>query len=266
MLIYRFRLTSETIDGFLREIEIQPNQTFLDFHHAILESVDVRHCDHASFFITDKMFKRGQEITLKNEKRKVRKYDEDLDIVVTDTETLPVMKVAKVKTWVEDPHQRMIYEMGTKEPHVFHIELYKIYRSEELASFPRCLRRNGDLPKAVQPIAPEPVAPPAMKVPHPHKPLLSFEALTKLDDIIEDEDEMKAIESEVVELFEAEAPVIEETGSPDLTDEAYTYEGQHSESGFDEDEEIPMEHLEDYDDIESLDRKISGYDRDSDDY
>ena len=97
MLIYRFRITCEEHSGFLREIEIQPNQTFLDFHHVMLDSAELLHCDRASFFMTDKMYKKDKEISLKAEKRQIRKYDEDLDRVVTESLSLPVMKTEKLK-------------------------------------------------------------------------------------------------------------------------------------------------------------------------
>ncbi len=97
MLIYRFRVTSDELDSFYREIEIQPNQTFLDFHVIMMEAVDLHHCDHASFFMTDKRYQKDKEVSLKPEKRVVRKYDEDLDQVTTETISVPLMKDANLK-------------------------------------------------------------------------------------------------------------------------------------------------------------------------
>ena len=266
MLIYRFRITNDTIDGFLREIEIHPNHTFLDFHHAILESVDIHICEQASFFITDKKFKREKEITLKNEKRKERKYDEDLDIVVTETVVYPLMKASKIKSFIEDPHQRMIYEMNGKVHHLFHIELYRIYRSEEMVSLPRCIRQSGELPKPVEPTVPVQTAPVSPRTSPVHKPMRDIVALEKFNDLVEDEQELKAIENNLEEILEADIPAAEPEETVNISEEPYTYEGQHTEAAHDEEEEVQMDHLEDYDDIESLDRRLSGYDRDSDDF
>ena len=266
MLIYRFRITSEIIDGFLREIEIHPNHTFLDFHYTILESVDIHHCEHASFFITDKKFKKEKEITLKNEKRKERKYDEDLDIVVTETVIYPLMKAARIKVYIEDPHQRMIYEMTGKLHHLFHIELYKIYRTEDLISLPRCIRQSGELPKPVEPVVAAPAAPASPKTPPPHKPMQDVVALEKFNEVVEDEEELKAIESSLSGILETAPPDTETEETVDIADEPYTYEGQRTEDAVDEGEEVAMDHIEDYEDIESLDRHLSGYDRDPDDY
>jgi hypothetical protein len=263
MLIYRFRVTCEEHDGFLREIEIQPNQTFLDFHHILLESAELLHCERASFFMTDKKYKKDKEISLKAEKRQVRKYDEDLDQVVTDSLTLPLMKTEKLKNYIEDPHQKMIYEFVGRDIFSFHLELFKIFPSDGVSSFPRCIKRVGELPKkAEQPTlaAEEPVAPKAVirKIPLP-----KIEGLVKFDDIIEDEHELAAIESELEGLIEetADEPVTEsaETGDHGVDDFLY---GEQEEAEEDE----KLDHLEDYEDIESLDERLSGFDRESDDY
>ena len=59
MIIYRFRITSEEHENFLREIDIQPKQTFFDFHLAIVEAAELLHCERASFFPTDKKYKKA---------------------------------------------------------------------------------------------------------------------------------------------------------------------------------------------------------------
>jgi hypothetical protein len=263
MLIYRFRVTCEEHDGFLREIEIQPNQTFYDFHHMLLESAELLHCERASFFMTDKKYKKDKEISLKAEKRQVRKYDEDLDQVVTESLTLPLMKTEKLKNYIEDPHQKMIYEFIGRDIFSFHLELFKIFPSDGITSFPRCIKRVGELPKkAEQPtlIAEEPVAPKPATL---RIPLPKIEGIVKFDDIVEDEQELAAIESELGGLIEesSEEPVTEhdETGSNGVDDFLY---GEQDEA----EEEDKLDHLEDYEDIESLDERISGFDRDTDDY
>ena len=37
-MIYRFTLISDEVDDFIREIQIDPEATFYDFHEAILKS------------------------------------------------------------------------------------------------------------------------------------------------------------------------------------------------------------------------------------
>jgi hypothetical protein len=265
MLIYRFRITCEEHDGFLREIEIQPGQTFLDFHHILLDSSELLHCDRASFFMTDKKYKKDKEISLKAEKRQIRKYDEDLDQVVTDSVTLPLMKTEKLKNYIEDPHQKMIYEFIGRDVFSFHLELFKIFPCEDIISFPRCIKRVGELPKTAEqplPVANAPVIPKVV-IPKVPLPVPKLEELVKFSDIVEDEHELAAIENELDGLMEesAEEPAFETAGIEDGGSDDFLYEGQEEAE-----EDEKFDHIEDYEDIENLDKRLSGFDRDSDDF
>ncbi|MCX6266860.1 MAG: hypothetical protein NTW16_05810 [Bacteroidetes bacterium] len=263
MLIYRFRITCEEHDGFLREIEIQPNQTFLDFHHMLLDSSELLHCERASFFMTDKKYKKDKEISLKAEKRQVRKYDEDMDQVITESVSLPLMKTEKLKNYIEDPHQKMIYEFFGRDIFSFHLELFKIFPSDEISSFPRCVKRVAELPKKAEQPAPVAEIPVAPRMVIPKVPLPKLENLVKFEDIVEDELELAAIESELGELMEeaSEEPVFDGSEGDETVSDDFLFEGQ-AESAEDE----KFEHMEDYEDIESLDKRLSGFDHDTDDY
>jgi hypothetical protein len=269
MIIYRFRITCEDHDGFLREIEIRPNQTFLDFHYILLESAELLHCERASFFITDKKYIKDKEITLKAEKRQFRKYDDDLDRVITDFVALPLMKAAKIKDYIEDPHQKMIYEFSGRDHFSFHIELFKIFQSTGNHSYPKCIKRVGELPKKTEQPIPVPNTPatPKVIVPKiavPKVPLPKMEELIKFEDIVEDEHELAAIENQLENLTKE---VVEEEQVFDLLDtdaardEDFPF-GLQNVGDVDE----KLEHIEDYEDIESLDDQLSGFDGDSDEY
>ena len=52
-MIYKFRLVSDEVDDFVREIQIDPEATFYDFHVAILKSVGYTDDELTSFFICD---------------------------------------------------------------------------------------------------------------------------------------------------------------------------------------------------------------------
>ena len=262
MLIYRFKITCEEHDGFLREIEIQPNQTFLDFHHIIIDSSELLHCERASFFMTDKKYKKDKEISLKSEKRQVRKYDDDLDQVVTESLTLPLMKNSKIKEYIEDPHQRMIYEFEGREHFSFHIELFKIFPSEGNISFPRNTKRIAELPKKPELPTPIPHFIPVNKIVVPKVPLPKITELVKFDDIVEDEHELATIESELGSLIAEDDPPSFDIPEPEMaSDDEFSFSDQE-----DEDHDEKLDHIEDYEDIESLDKRLSGYDRDADDY
>ena len=82
MIIYRFRITFDEQEDFLREVEIQPGQTFLDFHEILLSCADLEPCKKAFFYLTDLKFIKRQEISLKPIKKQLRKYNEELDEIV----------------------------------------------------------------------------------------------------------------------------------------------------------------------------------------
>jgi len=260
MLIYHFRITSDEHEDFLREIEIQPKQTFLDFHAIILESAELIHCDQASFFLTDKKYKKDKEIALKADKRQVRKYDEDLDQVVTEIVTPPLMRNAKLNQYIEDPHQKMIYDFSGREHHSFFIELFKILKSDGIPSYPRCVKRIGELPKRIEtPVVP-PVKPITPKITVPKIPVIKNifpipEEEHKIEAVVEDESEIIAIESQIGNLFKEEEPVSADIpASIADEDDGYSY-------GHDPEE---MDHIEDYDDIESIDNRFDRFDQDDD--
>src|SRR5665647_587565 len=102
MIIYRFRLTSEDHEDFLREIEIQPTQTFLDFHQVIQSCSNLENCDNALFYTTDNKFKKKEEFSFKYQKKLVRKYDDDIDQVVTETYVPHLMKGSILKKFIDD--------------------------------------------------------------------------------------------------------------------------------------------------------------------
>lgn len=262
MLIYRFKVTCEESDSYLREIEIQPGQTFLDFHHVIVESSELIQCDQASFFITDKKYKKDKEISLKPAKRQVRRYDEDIDQVVTEMVSIPVMKSEKIKDFIEDPHQKMIYEFRGRQVLSFFIELFKIFQSDGTVSFPRCIKKAGELPKPVEQPVPIPERPATPKPVIPKVPLPSLPIVSSLDTVVENDEDLTAIESELEELLlEADKVDIGDLG----LDESPEFEFSMEQ---DEDGEPvePLENMDDFEDLDNLDRRLSGYDRDQDDY
>ena len=63
-MIYRFTIISDEVDDFLREIQIDPDNTFLDLHKAIAKSVGYSDDQMTSFFICDDSWEKEKVITL----------------------------------------------------------------------------------------------------------------------------------------------------------------------------------------------------------
>ncbi|MEI6898711.1 MAG: hypothetical protein WCL00_02440 [Bacteroidota bacterium] len=261
MLLYRFRITSQDHEDFVREIEIQPTQTFLDFNEIIISCSDLEPCQNAIFFVTDKKYKPHQQISYKQQKRQVKKYDQELDEIITETAVLNLMKDSQLKKFIEDPHQKMIYEFTGKEFHVFNIELFKIFKTEEYYLLPRCTKKTGDLPKKVEIPVPErePLDVAMEKLVIPTIPSILS---TPFEGIHEDESELAEIESHLDEFLdtdEHEEHVEESPSSKVVVEDLY---GSLDE----EEEENGIESLEDFDDIENLEMRNRSYDHDSDEY
>jgi hypothetical protein len=261
MIIYRFRVTSEEQEDFLREIEIQPNQTFLDFHEAIMSCADLHKCEKAFFYTTDKKYKKHQEISLKLLKKKVKKYDDELDEIITEIKTPRLMKDSRLKQYIEDPHQRMIYEFYGKESHFLNLELFKIIKTDEMVSLPRCVKSTGELPRpVVLPVVPV-VAPPEEEAAI-HPPLFPAVKESIFEGIHENEAEIAEIEEHLDEFLD--------TGDPETSEEP---EKPVSIADPDEEEEYPaeeeegkMQSLDEFEDIESLEIKHRNFGGESDEY
>ena len=63
-MIYKFRIVSDEVDNFRREIQIDAESTFLDFKNAICESVGFDKNQMSSFFICDNSWEKEKEITM----------------------------------------------------------------------------------------------------------------------------------------------------------------------------------------------------------
>lgn len=162
MHIYRFRILLEDHEEFIRDIEIKSTQTYEDFHKIIQSSVDAVAKELASFFICDRRWNKQREITLKDMKAKsVNKLtddDDDDDIRGRKKKiVLPVvmMKQALIKDFIDDPHQRMIYEYDYLNNTRLYIELTKIIAAEPKVEYPRCIFRRGSIIK----VPPAPIIP-----------------------------------------------------------------------------------------------------------
>jgi hypothetical protein len=257
MLIYRFRVTSEEQEDFIREIEIQPTQTFLDFHDIILSCADLESCQNAFFYTTDKKYKDHQEISYKQKKKKVRKYDDELDEIITEEKALHLMKNSKLKAFIEDPHQKMIYEYQGKEFFVFHLELFKIIKTEESIFLPRCVKSVGELPKKVDLSMLPMVAPPEEEATfHPSVIPPGRESIFAA--IQEDESEIAEIESHLDEILEMQGKEIQTNGSP----ASYSDDSEM----FVEEQEVQIESIDDYEDIENLEIEHRKFEAETDEF
>ena len=132
-MIYRFTIISDEVDDFVREIQIDPEATFYDFHEAILKSVGYANDQMTSFFICDDDWEKGKEVTL-----------EEMD----DNPEMDswVMKDTTISELVEDEKQKLLYVFDYITERCFFIELSEIITGKDLDKAV-CTRKNGEAPQ-----------------------------------------------------------------------------------------------------------------------
>ncbi len=132
-LVYRFTIISDEEEGFLREIKIDSEATFFDFHTALLKSVGYKDDQMTSFFICSDDWEKEQEVTLE-------------DMGTSSDEDCYLMRETPLSELVEDEKQRLLYVFDPLADRVFFIELSEIITGKTLKAA-TCSRKIGNAPK-----------------------------------------------------------------------------------------------------------------------
>lgn len=132
-MIYRFTIISDEVDDFVREIQIDPEATFYDFHEAILKSAGYADDQMTSFFICDDDWEKEKEVTL-----------EEMD----DNPEMDswVMRETPISELVEDEKQRLLYVFDPMTERCFFIELSEIITGKAMQGA-KCTKKAGEAPK-----------------------------------------------------------------------------------------------------------------------
>lgn len=133
-MVYRFKLVSDEVNNFSREIEIDSENTFLQFRNAILDSVDFTKDELDSFFLCDDEWNKQEEITL-----------EDMGNSSSDTD-LWLMEDTPLSELIEEEGQRLIFEFDYLTQRGFFMELKEIIPARRLTD-PLCTMKRGKGPK-----------------------------------------------------------------------------------------------------------------------
>ena len=132
-MTYRFTIISDEIDHFLREIQIDSEATFLEFHKAIIAAMGYPDDQMTSFFICNENWEKETEVTLE-------------DMLGNSDEDNWVMEDTVISDLVEDEHQRLLYVFDPLADRVFFIELSEIITGKKLDQAV-CTKRIGDAPQ-----------------------------------------------------------------------------------------------------------------------
>lgn len=145
MHIYKFRMRSEENDNFVRDIEIQASQTFGDFHDMISECVNLNGNELASFHICDQKWNKLIEITLIEMISEAGEEDESTKHI----EETYVMHNARIRDFINEPSQRLVYEYDFLNMKTFYIELLSVFKQKDEAKYPRCTNKRGEITETV---------------------------------------------------------------------------------------------------------------------
>ena len=93
---FRIKFISDEVDGFLREVEINDDATFLDLSQAVLRACDYPDDQMTSFFLCNDEWERGVQITRE-------------DMMVGESEDIYVMVDTRLSEFIEDEGQHLEY-------------------------------------------------------------------------------------------------------------------------------------------------------------
>ena len=131
-MVYKFRLLSDEVENFRRDIEIDSEATFLELHKAILDSVNYPDDQMTSFFICNERWVKEMEITLED----MGRMSEDESYVMAET---------VIGDIIEEEKQKLTYVFDPLGDRMFYMELSKIEFGKDIDQ-PVCTKSVGDAP------------------------------------------------------------------------------------------------------------------------
>lgn len=134
MAILRFRIFWEDDDQTYRDIEIAGNQSFLDFHKAILHAFEFDGKHSASFYESDDKWHYGRELSSE---------------VLVNKKDAPALSMAKtpVSALITHPDQKFVYVYDPIKKWTFMAELIGVSKEETPKRvYPYLLRKEGIAP------------------------------------------------------------------------------------------------------------------------
>lgn len=119
-MIFTFRIVSDEVDNFRRDIQIDADATFLDLRNAIYDSVGYDKNQMCSFFLCDKEWERDRnhEITLA-----------DMDL---DSGDAALMEDTILSDELDDEGQRLMLTFDYLNDRSFYIELKRTETGKSL--------------------------------------------------------------------------------------------------------------------------------------
>ncbi len=131
-MIFKFRIVSDEVENFKREIQIDATATFLDLKKAICSSVGYDATQMSSFFLCDRNWEKEKEITFE-------------DMGVDDEDEVYLMDESVLSDFIEDEGQKLLYVFDYLTERMFFIEMTELVTGRSLKD-PFCSLSLGTPP------------------------------------------------------------------------------------------------------------------------
>lgn len=119
--------------AFLRDYEIDSNQTFLDFHKLIQSNLKYDINQLASFFLADGSWNKGLELTL-------------IDMENDGGPAAIPMDSVKIREILKERKERLLYVYDIFNDNLLFLELMDIYTPDCAVKYPICSASIGEPP------------------------------------------------------------------------------------------------------------------------
>lgn len=134
-MVFNFRLVSDEVDNFKREIKIDADATFMDLKNAICDCTGYDKNEMSSFFLCDRNWEKEKEITLED-----MGSDSDQDVWLMDDTVLRDM--------IDDEGQKLLFVFDYMTDRAFFIEMKECQPGKNLKD-PLCTLSLGKAPAQV---------------------------------------------------------------------------------------------------------------------
>lgn len=132
-MVFRFKLVSDEVSNFSREIEIDSESTFLQLRNAILDSVGYSKDELDSFFLCDDDWQKEEEITLE-------------DMGSASDQDVWLMENTPLNEMIEDDGQKLIFVFDYLTERSFFMEMKEAIPGRNLKE-PICTVKQGKAPE-----------------------------------------------------------------------------------------------------------------------
>ncbi len=118
-MVFRFTIISDEVHDFVRIIDINADAKFIDFHNAILNSVNYDQGEITSFFICNDKWEKEEEITM-------------IEMETSSEFDNYVMNETLLEELIEDEKQKLLFTFDMLEERSFFMELTEIIPKKNL--------------------------------------------------------------------------------------------------------------------------------------